>query len=186
MNKLAILLFAVFFLAACQNNSDTESEQTDDMTQEENDTASTDGTATMPGQDMPQPLSSDDISDDELKAFADAAQEVQMINQSIQQEMVASVEKGGLTVERFTEMQQASMSGQEMEATAEEMKKFEATMKGLEGIQMNAQKAMKDKLANHGISEKRYQEIAMSVQADPKLQERFFELQGGQGQMQVQ
>lgn len=185
LNKLAILLFAAFFVAACQNNSDSESAQMDDMTQEESDTLSADDNAGMMGQDMPQPLSSDDISDDELKSFAEAAQEVQMINQSIQQEMVASVESGGLTVERFTEMQQASMSGQEMEATADEMKKFEATMKGLEEIQMNAQKAMQDKLANHGITEKRYQEIAMSVQADPELQERFFALQG-QGQPQGQ
>jgi hypothetical protein len=154
-NKLAILLFAAFFMAACENNSDTESAQMDDMTQEENDMASEDGNAGMQGQDMPQPLSSDEISDDELKSFAEAAQEVQMINQSIQQEMVSSVERGGLTVERFTEMQQASMSGQDMEASADEMKKFDATMKSLEGIQMEAQKAMQDKLANHGISEKK-------------------------------
>lgn len=178
--KLSILFFLAVFATACSNDNAGDS-TADSQTDSQQSVQSEDGTdseAPMPGMDMPKPLSSDELSDEELKNFALALEDVQEVNQAVQMEMIASVEKSGMTVERFTEMQEANVSGGEIDATEAERKTYDETLKALEGIQMEAQKSLIDKLEGYGISEQRYQVLAISLQSDTAIQKRFFELQG--------
>lgn len=115
-----------------------------------------------------------EVSDKELEQFAAAAQQVQMINQEAQQKMINTVEEQGLDVQRFSEIQQAQQDPQqELEATEEEVEKYEASTREFEKIQLKAQREMEEKITEGGLTVPRYQEIAMTLQSDPELQKKF-------------
>ncbi len=116
------------------------------------------------------------VSDQEIKKFASAVQEVEVVNQKTQQKMVATVEEEGLDVQRFNEILQ-SQQGQDQEADVnnDEMKKFQNASLKLEEIQAEAQKTMQEKIIDEGLTITRYQEIAAIVQNDPVLQQKLQE-----------
>ncbi len=122
----------------------------------------------------------EEVSDKELKQFATAFQEVQTINEQAQNNMVNAIEKEGLNVQRFNEIQQAQQDpNQEAGATDEELEQYESAITELEKIQMGAQQEMEEKITNEGLTIPRYQEIAAAIQASPELQQKFREyLQG--------
>jgi len=114
------------------------------------------------------------VSDKELQQFVSVAQHIQVINQQAQQEMIASVQQGGLDVERFSELQQAQQNpNQEAEATDMELKQFETATQELEKIQVQTQQQMQEKIIEEGLTVNRYQEIAAVIQNDPELQQMF-------------
>lgn len=116
------------------------------------------------------------ISDKEIKQFTSAFQEIQAIDQQAQQEMAKKVENSGLNVQRFNEIQQAEQfPDQEVEATDEEMEKYQSANKELEKIQTNAQQQMTEKIESEGLSINKYQEIANRLQSDPELKKRIQE-----------
>jgi hypothetical protein len=119
-----------------------------------------------------------DITDDRLQKFANISQEIQVMNQSSQQEMMTAIESEGLKVDRFTVIQQSQQdNGQEVEVTPEEMKKFEAANQALKQVQMETQEKMIQKLEEEGVSQSWYQETAMAIQSDQELMQRFQALQ---------
>lgn len=68
------------------------------------------------------------ITDDELNKFADAYQEVRMVNQSSHQKMMKAVTDENLTVKRFNLINQAELDlNKELEATTEELEKYRAS-----------------------------------------------------------
>jgi len=116
----------------------------------------------------------EEVSEEELKQFASAFQQVQVVSQEAQQEMVKAIEEEGLEVMRFNEIQQAQQDpNQEAEATGEELKKYEAATGELERIQVEAQRLMQERIAEEGLTVDRYQEIAAIIQGDPELQQKL-------------
>ena len=71
---------------------------------------------------MPQQQKVDvDVSDAELSKFAKAYQGLRMMNQEVNQKMMKTVQDGGLEVQRFNEIHQASQDpNKEVEASEEE------------------------------------------------------------------
>ena len=122
----------------------------------------------------------EEISDQELKQFASALQQIQVINQQAQQAMVKAVEEKGLEVERYNEIQQAQQDlNQEAEATEKELKQYETATQELEKIQVQIQQQMQAKIVEEGLTVNRYQEIAAVIQNDPELHQKLQEyLQG--------
>jgi hypothetical protein len=117
-----------------------------------------------------------DISDQELKQFASAFQQIQVVNQEAQQEMAKAVEEEGLEIQRYVEIQQAEQdSSQETTVTDDEMKKYERASTKIEEIHVEAQQNMVEKITDEGLSIDRYQEIATAVQHDPVLQQKLQE-----------
>lgn len=167
-----IIVLAVSITWGCQQSTDkekdnTEYESTTPQEQEQ-----------VPGQtqqnpDQLQPQGSE-VSDRELKQFVSASQHVQVINQQVQQEMLATVEKEGLQAQRYSEIQQAQQDpNQEANTTDEELKQYEAATQKLQKIQVQAQQQMQEKLNDEGLTESRFQEISMALQSSPELQEKF-------------
>ncbi len=116
------------------------------------------------------------VSTDDLGKFAAAFQQVQAVNQSSQNEMVKVVEENGLTVQRYNELQQAQQApDKKVEATEEELASFGSAVENLQTIQVKVQQKMEQKITETGLSVDRYQEIAMALQSDPELQQRFQE-----------
>jgi len=122
----------------------------------------------------------EDVTDQEIKQFASAFQQVQRVDQKAQKTMIKAVQDEGLEVQRFNEIQQAQQDpNQEVNATNEEMKKYEVTTRELEKIQGQAQQEMQEKITEEGLTVPRYQEISAAIQASPELQEKLQEyLQG--------
>lgn len=185
LRKVAAIALISFGLSACDNGSTTDQSSEGETTstpQEQQQQAQPAQQQQQPGQ-MPQGQSQTEvpnISDEELKQFAAIAQELQVINQASQQEMMAAIEAEGMKVDRYTQIQQAQQNpSQESDATAEEMKTFEAANKKLQEVQMGAQEKMTKKLEDAGLSEEWYQQTAMAIQSNQELMMRFQQLQQG-------
>ncbi len=128
----------------------------------------------MPGQQQPQQGQKLEVSDAELKKFANAAQQVQMLSQQSQQQMVSAVQEEGLDIERFNEIHQAQQNPQQKSnATDAEMKKFTAAMNQIQTIQNNTISKIQQKISDNGLTENRYQQISQAMQTDTSLQQRL-------------
>jgi hypothetical protein len=114
------------------------------------------------------------VSDEELKQFASAVIEIQSINLQAQEKMINTVQDEGLEVQRFNEIQLALEDpGQDHAITEEELKDFESISEKLDRIQAEAEQEMIDKIKEEGLTENRYQEIAVEVQNDTILLEKL-------------
>ncbi|MFO7844070.1 MAG: DUF4168 domain-containing protein [Bacteroidales bacterium] len=116
----------------------------------------------------------EEVNDKELQLFTTIQQQVNTINQQSYQEKVKIVEDLGLSVERFTEIEQAQQNpGEENDITQEELQKYQEAIQFLEQIQSQDQQRMIELIENEGLSIERYQEIEQAIQSDPDLQAKF-------------
>lgn len=160
---MAVLVFVTFM--SCQQNNTDEQQQGD-----------TAGTPEVNEQDLAS--STGEVTDDELRLFVAAVQEMEAIGQSIQPEMANAVTETGLTVQRYGEIQRATQDpNQSANATAEEMDQYRQATEKVTQIQQTAQQEMEAKVEEEGLSLERYQVIATQVQNDPALQQKFQTIQ---------
>ena len=117
------------------------------------------------------------VSEEEMKQFATSIQQVEIVNQQAQQEMVSVVEKEGLEVQRYNEMQQADMDpDREIDATGEEMEKYDQATEELGKIHARTQEKMQESITEEGLTVDRYQEIATIISNDPEMQQKLREI----------
>jgi len=117
------------------------------------------------------------VSEEEMKQFATSIQQVEIVNQQAQQEMVSAVEKEGLEVQRYNEMQQADMDpDREIDATGEEMEKYDQATEELGKIHARTQEKMQESITQEGLTVARYQEIATIISNDPEMQQKLREI----------
>ncbi len=115
-----------------------------------------------------QPTQENNVSDEELKAFAAASRQVQTIDNEARQKISDMLRKKGLDLQRFQELQQDQTS-----ATNEEKEKYKVASKELERIREQANQKIKKELNETGLTLSRYEEIGSLLRSDPNLQERF-------------
>jgi hypothetical protein len=121
-----------------------------------------------------------EVSENEIEQFALAFREIQVINQQVQQEMIDVVQEEGVDVQRFNEYLTAQQDpAQKINASEEELEQFTSAYQEIEEIQKDATQQMEQAITDNELSVERYQEIAMSIQANPellqKLQQHFEE-----------
>lgn len=176
--KIKHLGFAILIMsitAACEQKTDSTKEHSVD----EN---STSQPQTAPSQ-QPQnpsamPSAGSSVSDEELGKYVAASQYIQVITQRAQQEMVAAVEKEGLPAQRYTEIQQAQRNqNQDVGASAVELKQFEAASLKLQEIQVEAEQQMQSIITEEGLTPNRFQEISMTIQTNPEMQQKMRSIQ---------
>ena len=134
------------------------------------------GTASVAAQNttMPQQQEKIEVSDAELTEFAEVFQKMRMMNQKVQQEMMAVVQGEELELQRFNEIHQANMDpNKDVETTKEEDKKYKAVVAEFEVIQPEFQKKMQEVIAESDLSMERYQQLAMALRSDAELQQRL-------------
>ncbi len=119
------------------------------------------------------------VSDEELKQFATVYPKVQEESQKAQQKMVGVIEKDGMKLERFNEIQTATMQNQKTDATEDEMKTYKKITGELDKLQPEIQKKMQSLITSSGLSVERFQAIAVAIQSDQNLQSRFQEMMNG-------
>lgn len=120
-----------------------------------------------------QSTASVEVNDAELEKFANVFQRLQMANQEIQQEMMVVIEAEGMDVAAFNKIHQAKMQEQKIDASTEELAKYEAVVAKINGLQGDFKTRMEKLITENGFTLERYQEIATSLQNDPQLQERL-------------
>lgn len=128
-----------------------------------------------------QNQSSADISDKELKAFATVYPKVQKESQKAQQKMATVIEKDGMKLARFNEIQRAKLQNKKSDASKEEKKKIKKITRELDAIQPQIQKNIESLIASSGLSVQRFQTIAAAIQSDPDIRSRFQKLLSGGG-----
>ncbi|MGM0649242.1 MAG: DUF4168 domain-containing protein [Bacteroidota bacterium] len=131
------------------------------------------------GQGQGQGQQAGDISDKELKEFANLQQTIQKINQDGQKKMVKAIQDNDMTVQDYQEISKSMQQGQEPEMTPEEKKSYEAADKVVSEQQKEMQKKMDKKFEESDMERERYIEINRSVSQDPELQERLRGMQEG-------
>lgn len=115
-----------------------------------------------------------DVSDTELAQFADAYIGLQLENQKIEQEMVSIIEKEGLELQRFNQIQETSMNpDKENSASESEMKKHAQAISEIQKLQPELEKRAIQGIEKTGISFEKYQSLATAIQADQKLQQKL-------------
>ena len=114
------------------------------------------------------------ISDNELKKFADAYMNVQIQNQEAQQEMITIIQDEGLKVERFSDIEQATMDpNHKTDATEAEMKMHANATAKIEKMQPELEKKAIKEIESNGLTFERFKEIATVIQQDQGLQEKL-------------
>lgn len=117
-----------------------------------------------------------EVSDAELTEFAEVFQKMRMLNQQIQQEMMAVVKEKDFELQRFNEIHQAKMDPEkDIETTDKENKKYDAVVSELETIQPEFQQKMQTVIQDSDLSMERYQQLAMALRSDAELQKRLQE-----------
>ncbi|RXG32306.1 protein of unknown function [Leeuwenhoekiella marinoflava DSM 3653] len=115
-----------------------------------------------------------DISTDELTKFAGVFEKVQAENQTAQQKMMGIIKDEGLELQRFNEIQEAKMNPQaSVEASDEELKKHAAVIGELEKMQPELEAKMETIIEENGLTLDRYKAVAMALQQDKSLQQKF-------------
>ena len=115
-----------------------------------------------------------EVSEAELTKFATAYMEMQVQNQEAQQEMVKIIEDEGMDVQRFSAIQQASMTpDQKVEATDEEMKMHENVVAKMQKMQPEMEKKATEKIVASGLTMERFEALAAVIQNDQALQQRL-------------
>ena len=80
-------------------------------------------------QPMPQQQTDIEVSDEELESFIQVVNQIQKINQESQTEMISAIEETGITVERFSEINQAEQNPQvEVEVGESEQAQYSEAM----------------------------------------------------------
>ncbi len=133
------------------------------------------GSAFAQGQQM-QNAQADTVSDKELKKFADAAQELQSIQQNVQSEVQEMVKEEDMEFQRFQQIMMSKQNPQmakQVNATDEEEAIIEEMQPKLQKIQQKAQKKQMSVIQDNGLTPQRFQQIAQAVQSDPAMMKRF-------------
>lgn len=119
------------------------------------------------------------ISDKELREFAAVYPKVQSESQKAQQQMAAVIEKDGMELNRFNEIATAELQNKKSDATKEEKKTYDKITKELDAIQPEIQKNIESVITSSGLSVERFQAIALAIQRDKDLQNRFQKIMNG-------
>lgn len=114
-----------------------------------------------------------EVSDAQLEKFVAASQDLSAIQQSMQQEMMATVQEEGLDMKKFQEMAAQKQNPNKettMEISAEDEQAFQNAMKEVQSMQMEMQKEMQATVTENGLNVQEFQEIQQAYRQDPELQ----------------
>jgi PBP1b-binding outer membrane lipoprotein LpoB len=175
----ALAAIAGLFLVACSGEDKSTDTATDNgdmqeqtMPETQGETAPQQGMPQMPG--MQQQAPTVEVSDEELANFVQLSMDVEEMGIKAEEEMLAVLDKTGMSVERFNQLQQAEGQGQLDEMTeAGEKATYETTMEQIEEIQQRIDGEVEEKAEELGFSEDRYRDIAMAMRSDAQLMQRF-------------
>lgn len=115
---------------------------------------------------------STDYSDQEIETFVEANLDVTKVQQEAQKKAMGIVKKNNLDMDRFNEIVAIQQGQSDEEASAEEMKAFNAAAQEIMANNQKTQSKMVTALENHDISQEKYQNIMMAYQQDEDFRKK--------------
>lgn len=121
-----------------------------------------------------------DFEDDELKQFANAAGKVVVIQQETEQKMIQAIEKENLDINKFNEILMAQQNQQtdQLEATPEDLQKFDKAAAEVMQIQTEVQEEMVEAIKEEGLEPQKYEQILLAYQSDANVKAKVDALIG--------
>lgn len=129
-------------------------------------------------------LNPDDITDEDLQMVVNISDSATNIQEEANTKMKEIVEDEGMTFDRFQEIvmsqQNPQMAGQ-IQLTDEEQQILEKIQPDLLVVNQEAQEQYKDVITNEGLTLEKFQQLAMAIQTNPEVAQRFEEIRTGSG-----
>lgn len=119
------------------------------------------------------------ITDSELKSFSSVYLELAQINQESQERMISIIEKNGMELERFSEIQMALMQNQEPNTTEKEMDQIDKITKEFDKVQPEIQAELEKSVTQAGLTIERVNDIILSIQSDKTLRDKLQTMMSG-------
>lgn len=130
-------------------------------------------------QQAPSPLQQQEVNTDfddtELKKFANAAGKVVVIQQETEKKMIKAIEEEDLDLNKFNEIMTAQQNQQteNLEATPEELQKFDKASAQLMKIQTDVQSEMVEVIQEEGLEPQQYEQILLAYQSDQNVKAKI-------------
>jgi len=125
---------------------------------------------------QPEPLSPDEVTDEQLVMLSEITKAGQGIQEEAQQKMQAAIEETSMEYARFEEImmsqQNPQMAGQ-LNLTDEEQQTIQEVQPQLMQINQAAQQQYMQAIQEAGMDLQTFQQVAQAVQAHPEVAERF-------------
>ncbi len=189
---LAVAAIFSLSLLACNEESSTENNSATEPSSEQDLSANQTNPSQpqdQPGQSAQQPQGTQpfpsqpgmqqqapkvEVSDEEMDNFVKLAKQVETIGTKAEEEMLAVLDKTGMTVERFNQLQQAEGQNQlDQTAEGQELATFNTSMEQIQEIQNRIDAEVEAKADDLGFTEDRFQQISMALRTDAQLMQRF-------------
>jgi hydroxymethylpyrimidine pyrophosphatase-like HAD family hydrolase len=114
-----------------------------------------------------------EVSPQELEQFAQAIEEMRSIQLESRDKVSQALQEEGISKERFQEILKAQRNPEvNVNASQQEMQKFESASQKLADIQRNTQSQMKNAVQEQGLEVPRFQQILAAVREQPTLQQQ--------------
>src|SRR6056297_2142128 len=125
---------------------------------------------------QPEPLSPDEVTEEQLVMLSEITKAGQGIQEEAQQKMQAAIEETSMEYARFDEImmsqQNPQMAGQ-LNLTEEEQQTIQEVQPQLMQINQAAQQQYMQAIQEAGMDLQTFQQVAQAVQAHPEVAERF-------------
>lgn len=187
--KLIALCIAIMFMTSCgekkensesQENSTTEESYVPPIGNEGADQSQSNNQADVQAMNTPQnpvKMPTRKLTDADLKKLAKILNQLQAINIQSQETMMAAVQKQGMDPQRFLQVQQSLQNPEAAKSiSADEKKKFEASMNAIGAIQVDTRKKMENAMKKENVSMEEYQEMMMAIQVDQTAQQKLMQM----------
>ena len=153
---------------SCDKEGDAETDTTENGTMSDSKSSMTE----MPPLDSIEPATN--ITDTEIDQFLDAVEAVQAVSQEAQSQMMQAVEAEGMTLERFSEIQQ-KLQNPEADITpinADEEGQLDRIDTKMRQMEPELERQSVAAIQETGMTPMRYQELSLGIQQDPELTQK--------------
>lgn len=116
-----------------------------------------------------------DFDDADLEKFANAAGKVVVIQQETEQKMIQAIENENLDINKFNEIMTAQQNQQteELDASPEDLQKFDKAAAQLIKIQTDVQGEMIEAIQEEGLEPQKYEQILLAYQSDQNIKAKI-------------
>ncbi|MDR9416629.1 MAG: DUF4168 domain-containing protein [Gracilimonas sp.] len=131
----------------------------------------------MPPQ--PEPLSPDEISDEDLQMVVNVSQAAEGIQKEADTKMKEVIEEEGMEYTRFQQIMMAMQNpqmAQQVDISNEEQQTIQAVQPQLQEINNQARTQYVQAIEEEGLTPQRFQQLAVSIQAHDEVAQRFEEI----------
>lgn len=130
-------------------------------------------------QQQPVTMPTKKLTDAEIKTLSNVLADLQKLNVESQQLMIKEVQKQGLDVNKFMEIQKSmSTPTAPKKYTDADKKKYDLAVVELGKIQTQMRGRMEGVLKKQKITMQDYQRMMISVQTDPEAQQKLMQMNG--------